>query len=66
MVSFIDLKVLLCIFVSRANKSFVGTAWKNPIIQLCVDCIAACLSKASLPSVVRCGPDEVPVSMLEV
>ena len=37
-VSFIDLKVLLCVFVSWANKSLVGTAWKNLIIQLCVGC----------------------------
>lgn len=72
MVSFIDSKVLLRAFFPEQTNLLWGLHGKislSSYVWVALvgnDCIAACLSKASLSSVVRCGPTEVPVSIVAV
>lgn len=73
MVSFIDLKVLLGIFVSCANKSLVRTAWKKThypvlwgLLSLETTALLLVCQKQHCPAVGCCGPTKVPASIVAV
>lgn len=70
-VSFVDLKVLLGIFVSWANKSLVGTAWKKShypvlwgLLSLETTALLPVCQKHHCPAAGCCGPTNVPASIV--